>query len=158
MLRRKFTNHKGATVVEFALVLPIFLILIFAIVDFGWYFFVSHTLEFATREGSRFGLVGAGGGTPSERAAAVVATIKSHLLPAIDPGSSNLNIYFYPVDPGSPVDQAIQDAGGPGDYMRVRTTYTYQSLTPVDQLLGGILYLQGRTIVAETLYKNELFD
>ena len=49
-------RHPGFTIVEFALVLPLFLILLAAIIDFGILFFVQHTLQFATREelGSRW--------------------------------------------------------------------------------------------------------
>ena len=58
MLQRRKGNEQGATAVEFALVLPIFLLLTFAIIDFGRYFFVEHTLQYATREGMRLALVG----------------------------------------------------------------------------------------------------
>ncbi len=43
---------------EFALTLPIFIILVIGIIEFGWYFFVQHTLQYATREGMRLALVG----------------------------------------------------------------------------------------------------
>ncbi len=53
---------------EFALTLPIFIILVIGIIEFGWYFFVQHTLQYATREGMRLALVGRTinnpGGTP----------------------------------------------------------------------------------------------
>ena len=43
---------------EFALTLPVFFILVIGIIEFGWYFFVQHTLQYATREGMRLALVG----------------------------------------------------------------------------------------------------
>ena len=49
---------RGATLVEFAMVLPVFVLLLFGIIEFGRYFFVQHTLQFATREGTRLALVG----------------------------------------------------------------------------------------------------
>jgi hypothetical protein len=49
---------RGATIVEFAMVLPVFVLLLFGIIEFGRYFFVQHTLQFATREGTRLALVG----------------------------------------------------------------------------------------------------
>ena len=49
---------RGATAVEFALVLPIFVLLLMGIIDFGRYYFVQHTVQYATREGTRLGLVG----------------------------------------------------------------------------------------------------
>ena len=38
--------------------LPIFIILFIGIIEFGWYFFVQHTMQYATREGMRLALVG----------------------------------------------------------------------------------------------------
>lgn len=148
MVISKAPNHRGTTVVEFALVLPFFLMLIFAIVDFGWYFFVQHTLQFATREGTRLGQVLSG--DPETRKGAIITKIQENAsLAILAINLDKLHIYIYKV--GS--DPEIQDAGAPGDYMRVRTTYTYQSLTP---MIGPLL--KGKTIEAEALYRNELFE
>lgn len=163
MLRPKLANHKGTTVVEFALILPFFFILIFAIVEFGWYFFVSHTLEFATREGTRLALVGGTlkdeHGIPMTRVASIIKTIQDKANPALK-NPADIHIYIFPVNPpdySDPDPLPANSAGNPGDYMRVRTRYTYVPLTPIDQLLSGILLLGSRTITAQTLYKNELF-
>ena len=51
-------GSKGTTAVEFALVAPIFFFLVFGTIEFGWYFFVQHTIQSATRDGTRFALVG----------------------------------------------------------------------------------------------------
>jgi len=48
----------GAVAVEFALVLPIFLLLIFGAIQYGWYFYQAQEGAFATREGARAGAVG----------------------------------------------------------------------------------------------------
>jgi hypothetical protein len=169
MLRPKVINHKGTTLVEFALVLPLFLIFIFAILDFGWYFFVTHTLEFATREGTRLALVGGTlndeHGNPMSRVASIIKKIQDNAKLAVK-NPANLNIYIFPVLPDNGYadptgwetnyNNENASAGSSGDYMRVRTRYSYQSLTPIGQLLSGV-HLQGKTIEAQTLYKNELF-
>jgi Flp pilus assembly protein TadG len=46
-------TERGAAAVEFALVLPILLVLLFGIVEFGRAFQVRATLEAAAREGAR---------------------------------------------------------------------------------------------------------
>lgn len=52
-------GRSGQAVVEFALVLPIFLLLLFAAVEFGRAYFSLHLLTNAAREGARAGsLVG----------------------------------------------------------------------------------------------------
>lgn len=44
--------------VETALVVPIFLLLVFGITQFGWFFFQLQNGAFAAREGARFAAVG----------------------------------------------------------------------------------------------------
>src|SRR5437762_1778662 len=45
--------HRGAEILEAALVLPIVLSLIFGMVEFAYYFHVEHTIEAAAREAAR---------------------------------------------------------------------------------------------------------
>ena len=46
-------QRRGAAIVEFAVVLPLLLTLLFGIIDFGWVFLVRQTLTNAAREGAR---------------------------------------------------------------------------------------------------------
>jgi hypothetical protein len=55
---------RGQGVVEFALVLPLFMILLLTVLEFGIAFSHSLTLEYATREGARSGSALANGGGP----------------------------------------------------------------------------------------------
>ncbi len=55
-IRRK-NGEKGQALAEFALLIPIFLILLFAIVDFGMGFHSWITVTNAAREGARLGAV-----------------------------------------------------------------------------------------------------
>ncbi|MBM6405978.1 pilus assembly protein [Phycicoccus sp. CSK15P-2] len=66
-------DDRGAAAVEFALVLPVLVLLMGGIVDYGRYFFTQVQLTNAAREGARAGTVGsdpvvrattAGGSTP----------------------------------------------------------------------------------------------
>ena len=50
-------GRRGAALVELALVLPIFLALVFGIVGFGHAFLVTHALAAAARDGARLGVV-----------------------------------------------------------------------------------------------------
>lgn len=53
-------KENGQAVVEFAIVLPILLLIVCAIIDFGWIFYNQLNLENCAREGVRFGAVNAG--------------------------------------------------------------------------------------------------
>lgn len=158
MLLRRARNKKGTTIVEFALVLPLFLLLILGIFDFGRYFFVDHTLQYATREGMRLALVGRTLG-PMSREDSIKQTIKDKASLAVDPSDPSLSIYIYPVttayeDPTG-WDTSPPNAGDPGSYMRVRTRYTYEFMTP----LIGAFFTEGKILVeAQGTYRNELFD
>lgn len=57
-LRRLVKENKGQGLVEFALVLPILLLLLFGIVEFGRIFNVYLISKEASREGARLAIVG----------------------------------------------------------------------------------------------------
>ena len=46
-------NAKGNTIVETSLLILPFIILILGVMEFGWFYFHQHTMQFATREGMR---------------------------------------------------------------------------------------------------------
>lgn len=49
--------HRGQALVEFALVFPVFLLLLFGLIDIGRYVFVTNSFSQAAREAARFGAV-----------------------------------------------------------------------------------------------------
>ena len=56
-MRRRREDQRGATLVEFALVLPLFVLLLFAIIDFGWMFTQFLDVKQGAREGARLAIV-----------------------------------------------------------------------------------------------------
>ena len=50
-------SHRGAALVELALIVPILLLLAFGMIEFGRAFFISHVLATAAREGARRAVV-----------------------------------------------------------------------------------------------------
>ena len=159
MIRRAPRNARGVALIEFALVLPLLLVLIFSIVDFGMYFFIQHTIQFATREGARLALVGRqlndAQGNQMSREASIIKQISDKAAVAIDPGKLQISIFPVTAGYGDPVDwQNTQDAGGPGSYMRVVTRYDYKFVTP---LLGALVPDGRLRISAQATYRNELF-
>jgi Flp pilus assembly protein TadG len=51
--RRFGASESGASALEFAIVLPLLLILIFGIITFGWVFYLLNNMETAAREGAQ---------------------------------------------------------------------------------------------------------
>ena len=50
-------SHRGQALVEFALVAPMFFLVLFAIIEAGRFIFYYETLNNATREGARYAIV-----------------------------------------------------------------------------------------------------
>ena len=50
-------NQRGASAVEFAIIAPLFIAMLFAIVEFGLIIYAKGMLTHASREGARFGVI-----------------------------------------------------------------------------------------------------
>ncbi len=113
-------GQRGQNLVEFALVAPLFLLLIMAIVDFGWLFKDYVTTTNCAREGARVGITGAAAGTIETRA---VDTEKGCL--------------------GGSTATSSGAQGPAGSNVTVQVDYTYNYITPIGSLLhlvsGGTL-------------------
>ena len=57
MKKHLIKSERGQSIVEFALVLPILLILLCGIIDFGWLYYNQITLNNAAREGARYAVI-----------------------------------------------------------------------------------------------------
>jgi Flp pilus assembly protein TadG len=56
-LKISFENQRGAALVEFAIVLPLLLLLVFGIIEFGFLLYDQAVITNASREGARKGVV-----------------------------------------------------------------------------------------------------
>lgn len=56
-IKKDIQEEKGQSLVEFALILPVLIILIFGMIEFGWLLNAKITLNSAVREGARVGAV-----------------------------------------------------------------------------------------------------
>jgi hypothetical protein len=57
MKHTPWMSQKGATAVEFAIVLPLLILLLFGMVEFGLYLFNRHVITNGAREGARAGII-----------------------------------------------------------------------------------------------------
>jgi hypothetical protein len=107
--------------VEFALVLPLLLIVLFMMVDFGVGFARWIAITNATREGARYGAVGHNADDIRDK----VVYTSNDVLTAADVSVG----YLYDGD-----DAAI------GDSVVVRTVYDYSLITPLGKFLSGLTF------------------
>ncbi|WP_295438849.1 TadE family protein [uncultured Thiodictyon sp.] len=152
------SGSQGATIIEFAFVAPLFFFLVFATIEFGRYFFVQHTVQYATREGTRLALVGLHpdiDGKPMTREATIIKKIRDSADIAVKPDELQISIYPVGADYTDPTGwETTVNAGQGGDYMRVRVQYKYYFMMP---FIKGFFPTGVTVITASALYRNELF-
>jgi len=76
-------RESGATVVEMAIIAPVFLLILLALIEFSLMFFATLTMQYAVREGARFAVTGQSSldaATPSQRSAAIIQNIQNNSL------------------------------------------------------------------------------
>ncbi len=120
-LKSSDRKEKGQAMVEFALLLPIFLAVLFLIIDFGvginrWVIVTN-----STREGARIGAVGASTGDIRTN----VALNSNGLLAVTD-----VDVYYLD---GPDANSQLGDRGDP---VVVESTYEYQLITPLKAFLS----------------------
>ena len=64
---RKDKKYKGQGIVEFALVLPITLLIVFGVIEFGYLLFVFSSVNTASRDAARYGIAVGEGNTNTLR-------------------------------------------------------------------------------------------
>ncbi len=152
---------QGQAVVEFALILPLFLLLLIGMLEFGIVFDHRNAMAYAVREGARVGAsLGNGGSQPSAVDPAILAAVQRGLTdPILIENITSIEI-FKADTAGQPVagkidkfDRAgtlIGAAGWPatsrvpglnGDSIGVRVVYNFRPQTPLGTLLG--LFING---------------
>jgi len=130
-LRHPRNTELGQSLVEFSMVLPIFLVLIFGLVDFGRAFYAWLIVTEAAREGARAAAVQGDASTVNSK---IYASFCSGT--GSPPPSSSCGI-----DDSSSVFQITTGnlQGTRGQETTVDITYTFSFVTPI----GGLLQLIG---------------
>ena len=114
----------GQTLVEFALILPVFLFLIVVIFDFGRAVYYYSTIHNAAREGARYGVIHPG----TADYAAIAARAEEY---AVGLGISDIT-----VDVNAGPDENVADMDNPT--IKVTVSYSFRPVTPfVTNLLCG---------------------
>ena len=119
-LGKAFRGHRGQSMVEFAVVAPLFFLLVFGITDFGLMFFRLETLQYAVREAGRYAVTGQsnGGGESREDSIRDVVIKKSAGIP-INRGDIQI------------ISGGVTNyAGGPRQMMTVSLASNYTFITP----------------------------
>jgi Flp pilus assembly protein TadG len=140
------TRQRGAQAVEFALVLPFFLVLLMLTIDLGFLMINKAVITNASREAARAGsLLTATAWSPSDVAAVACNYAKSALISTSQGGrTNNCSGSSDPVIVVSNLNGNLSPQMG--DPIRVQMTYAYQGL--LNSLWGSS---QGQTPGSQTL-------
>lgn len=123
-LARVFRNaarrdDRGAAAVEFALVAPIFLMFVLALIDFGRVYWIKSTLQYAVEQASRYAMV-----NPSTTNSALVSYAKSQTN-GLDPSGVTFN--------------ATDSTVGGTAFKTITASYTYTFSIPFVTLTDAVL-------------------
>lgn len=143
--RKLRRDSSGQSIVEFAVVLPLLLLMFFGIFEFGRFYFTKLTLQHAVREATRFAITGnvltdPETGEPIDRAGSIVRVIL-HNTKDLDVALDGITI--------SPAD-----GGGPEDIVRVAVDFRYDLTLP---LVRGIVPDGHVNLSFSTAMRNEAF-
>lgn len=182
-LTRLLRSARGITTLEFAFIVPIFLLIIMGVVEFSLIMFSMAAMESATATTSRTGKTG-WTATGMNREQTIIASIKDHTAGLLDPNKITITYTIYPSfdkvnDPEPFIDangngsynagESFTDingngqwdsdmgqsgVGSAGDIVVYNVTYPWQIHTPIISTFTGNPF----NITVRAVVKNEPFE
>jgi Flp pilus assembly protein TadG len=131
-------SRQGAAAVEFAVVAPVFLLMVFGMIEFGRAIMVQQILTNATRQGARLAILD----SPTPTASTVKSTVTSYLQNCGITAATVNNVTINPAEPSTAVN---------GTSVTVTVQIPYSSVTwlPTPQFLGT------KTLKVSTVMRRE---
>jgi hypothetical protein len=155
LLRHVLHCRRGGSAVEFALILPVFFLLLLLIIETSWQMAIAAGVDHGTRRGARWvslGIAAPEGMTRLDRMAEIIITSSGMPLnagrltitPTAFPTFGALNI------PGA----GVPGLGGPDEVVRYIVQYRSTLLTPIVENLLSANFLTYRSVF---VVQNEPF-
>ena len=144
-LGRQARARSGNSLVEFALVAPLFFLLVFGILDYGRLFYEQETIQYAMRQAGRFAVTGQNSGT--NRVTAIIQVAENAAAGLINSG----NINNITITSGG----ITNFAGSPSQEMTITMVSNLQLITPgIAAFFPNGTY----TFTNSVTFRNEPFD
>jgi Flp pilus assembly protein TadG len=133
--RLRSNNQKGAGLVEFAVLAPLLVVLLFSLVEFGLSLYSKEVLTNASREGARYGVVYC---SPRKTTAQIKTQVQDYLTKSGFTDTASINV------------TGAQGSSGSALTVYVTYPYTFQVLpgffaTFFDSTLAGTKTLTAKT-------------
>ena len=130
-IRKRGPRHKkrtrGQALVEFALVIPVFLLVLCGILDFGFMLYSRMTVINASREGARIAVTAANRKTVPSLVSGTVANNAT----ALNSGLLSTSTNCIAIKTSGSCNWSTQTSSQAGDAVSVTVTYTYQTFFPL---------------------------
>src|SRR5271157_6342473 len=124
--RRRGVSTGGTSVLEFALVAPLFFLLFFAVFDFSRLFYVEMTLQNAVREAGRYAVTG--NHLPDPQHSGQNLSRVNSIIQVAQQAAMGISIAGIQV---SSAGGGSGSAGGPGDTVTISLTTNLKLMTPI---------------------------
>ncbi|HXI55646.1 MAG TPA: TadE family protein [Polyangia bacterium] len=92
-------SRRGAAAVEFALVLPLFAVVLFGMIEYGWFFYQQFGVASAVRDGLRVGATVSQNANPDPKTTAVKRTQTLMAGVGINAASVSINALYFGSSP-----------------------------------------------------------
>jgi hypothetical protein len=136
MRRRRRSRDRGQGLAEFALIFPVFILLLLVVFDFGRAIYAYHTISNAARGGARVAIV--------DQAPAMVRATAMAQTVGLNP--DDISVDLSKLTSGCPPPATLKI----GCEAEVTVSYSFQALTPI---IGNII--GPRTVSATTRFPIE---
>ena len=117
--------NRGQSLVEFALLLPIMLLIFMMVLDLGRAFYYYSVIQNAAREGARYGIVHYHYVSTSAALETSIIVKAKELVVGIDPA----DLMVAPTVPDYPIET--------GDILEIEVEYSFSAVTPLVNLFLG---------------------
>ncbi len=137
LIRRFRKGNEGTAAIEFALILPVFLLLLFGTIEIAMVMFTLSLAEGGLREAARFGVTGQEV-DPDARQAKILEIITDHTHGLIDVTDANVQVTVYADFTGDDNGPGTPGAGSANDVVFYRLNYEWEYLTPIFAVFTGL--------------------
>jgi Flp pilus assembly protein TadG len=155
---RTLRTAAGSTLVETALVLPLFIILFCGILDFSRLFYTQLTVQHALREAGRFAVTGRHLSRTNNTSQ--LDTRINSILRIAQQSANGIPLVGFSI--GS-AQSGTNSAGGPGDTVTISIAQNIHFITPLvpmmSSFMGATNFMNNGTycVQARTVFRNEPF-
>jgi len=151
----KKANDSGQTLLELAICLSVFMMLLLGTMDFGRLYSTKMTLQNSVRQAARYAITGdcimSGSSCQENRYNSILTTLEAKSDGIINSSNEATYVTITCINEGG---GCPDQAGGPGDVVTIQVSYPYKFLTPV---IGAFFTGDSYTLNVGATFTNEHF-